>query len=203
MEDNAVIEMIKAQSDDIKYSNTALRLLIVLASLGIFGSMICIFMIVMSAASQGSQSININFLAGTVIFCGLCIAAVVVLCVFDNAARKRFFENEKTLRKNAKRFDGKIVGIEKHINHVKYANEIFDEILYNFLVEYKNENNETVTVKGEGFLNDITEALADDSVTVLELEDGTLVFENYCLRKKTDDNFIKLTTEVKEEDKKV
>ena len=49
--------------------------------------------------------------------------------------------DKKALRKNAVKIEGRIVGIEKRIRHVSYMNDVFDEILWNFQVEYKNENN--------------------------------------------------------------
>lgn len=198
------IKLIKAEGEDSKYSNPMLRLLLALGYLGIFGSIITVYMIIMSAMPRDDHNVEITLMAAALIAFAVCTAAVVFLNIIDKKARKEFFEKENTLRKNAKRFDGKIVGVEKHIRHVRYINEVFDEILWNFKIEYfDDEKNELLTVSGEKFLNDISEVLSEDSVSVFVPEDGSVFFDDYRLKKDPDDEFLKLEVEVYEKDSKV
>ena len=74
--------------------------------------------------------------------------------------------------------------------------EVFDETIWNFIIKYKDENNEIITVKSEKFLNDISEVLASKNVTVYALEDGTFEFGKYKLRENKDDDFVKLKIKI-------
>ena len=198
------IELIRVEGEDARYSNPMLGLLLALGYLGIFGSIITVYMIVMSALSRDDHAVEINFMAAALIALAVCTAAVVFLNIIDKKSRKEFFEKENNLRKNAKKFDGKIVGAQKHIRHVKYLNDVFDEIIWNFKIEYfDDEKNELLTVSGERFLNDISEVLADDSVSVFVMKDGSLRFDDYKLKKNPGDEFIKLEVETDEKDSKV
>lgn len=198
------IELLKAEGEDSRYSNPMIRLLLTLGYLGIFGSIITIYMIVMSALSRDDHAVEVSFMAAALIALVGCIAAVVFLNIIDKKAKKEFFEKEAELRNSAKKFDGRIVGVEKHVRHVKYVNDVFDEIIWNFKIEYfDDEKNELLTVSGERFLNDISEALAEDSVSVFVSKDGSLYFDDYKLKKNPDDEFVKLSVEVFEKDARV
>ncbi len=203
MDKKEKLELVRAEEKDVKYSNPKLRLMLAIGYLGIFGSIITVFMIFMSALSRENHKFDVTYTIVAIVVMTLCIAAVIVLNMLDKKAKKEFFKNEKMLRKNAKKYRGKIVGIEKNIRHVTYMKDVFDEIIWNFIIKYKNENNEIITVKSEKFLNDISEVLASKNVTVYALEDGTFEFGGYKLRENKDDDFIKLKVKINEEDAKV
>ena len=203
MDKNNDFELVRAEEKDSKYSNPKLRLMLAIGYLGIFGSIITVYMITMSALSREDHGFDAAYTAAALVVLAVCIAAVIALNVMDKKAKKEFFKNEKTLRKNAKKYRGKIVGAEKNIRHVTYMKEVFDEIIWNFIIKYKDENNEIVTVKSEKFLNDISEVLASRNVAVYALEDGTFEFGGYKLRENPDDDFVKLKVKVHEEDSKV
>ena len=203
MDKKEKLELVRAEEKDVKYSNPKLRLMLAIGYLGIFGSIITVFMIFMSALSRENHKFDVTYTIVAIVVMTLCIAAVIVLNMLDKKAKKEFFKNEKMLRKNAKKYRGKIVGAEKNIRHVTYMKEVFDETIWNFIIKYKDENNEIITVKSEKFLNDISEVLASKNVTVYALEDGTFEFGGYKLRENKDDDFIKLKVKINEEDAKV
>ena len=196
-------ELVRAEAKDAKYSNPSLRLFLALGYLGIFSSVIAVYMIIMSALSREDHGFNVQYTAVAIVVFIVCLTAVIVMNYLDKKARKEFFKKEKQLLKNAKKYKGKIVAAEKNIRHVKYVNEVFDEIIWNFVIKYKNENDEIITVKSEKFLNDISEVLKSRSVTVYVLEDGSNSFGGYHLREKADDEYIKLKIKVHEEEAKV
>ncbi len=196
--------LFRAESEDSKYSNPMLRLFLTLGFLGIFGSIITLYMIVMSYFSRGKTHFEFEFAAAAVIAFVICAAAVTVLNIIDKKEKNKFLEKEKTKLKNAKRYKGKVIGAEKHINHVRYLNDVFDEVVWNFIIEYfDEETNKNIMVQSEKFLNDISEVLSEDSVTVCVLEDGTLFFEDYRLRESRDKDFIKLKIDIDEINSKV
>ena len=203
MDKNDEFKLIRAEEKDAKYSNPKLRLMLTIDYLGIFGSVITICMIVMSAFSRDNHSVDFKYISAAAVVLILCVAAAAALNVMDKKARKEFLKNEKNLRKNAKKYKGKIVGTEKNIRHVTYMKEVFDEIIWNFIIKYKDENNEIITVKSEKFLNDISEVLASRNVTVYALEDGTFEFGGYKLRENSGDDFVKLKVKVHEKNSKV
>lgn len=203
MDKNEKFELIRAEEKDSKYSNPKLRLILTIGYLGIFGSIITVFMIFMSALSRENHEFDVKYTAAGIVVMMVCTAAVVVLNIQDKKAKKEFFKNENILRKNAQKYRGKIVGAEKNIRHVTYMKEVFDETIWNFIIKYKDENNEIITVKSEKFLNDISEVLASKNVTVYALEDGTFEFGKYKLRENKDDDFVKLKIKINEEDAKV
>ena len=203
MSENAKFELMRAEEKDAKYSNPKLRLLLAIGYLGIFGSIITVFMIFMSALSREDHGFDSMYTAAAIIVLAICTAAVIVLGILDKKAKKEFLKNEKNLRKNAKKYKGKIVGAEKNIRHVQYLKDVFDETIWNFIIKFKDENDEIVTVKSEKFLNDVSEVLASRNVTVYALQDGTYEFGGYKLRENTDDDFVKLKVKINEEDSKV
>ena len=203
MDKNEKFELVRAEEKDSKYSNPKLRLMLTIGYLGIFGSIITVFMIFMSALSRENYDFDVTYTAAAIVVMMVCAAAVVVLNIRDKKAKKEFLKNEKTLRKNAQKYRGKIVGAEKNIRHVTYMKEVFDEIIWNFIIKYKNENNEIITIKSEKFLNDISEVLTSKNVTVYALKDGTFEFGGYKLRENADDDFVKLKIKINEEDAKV
>lgn len=203
MDKNKNFELVRAEEKDAKYSNPKLRLMLTIGYLGIFGSIITVYMIVMSALSREDHGFDVTYTAAAIIVFAVCTAAVAVLNIFDKKAKKEFLKNERNLRKNAKKYRGKIVGAEKNIRHVMYMKDVFDEIIWNFVIKYKNENDEIITVKSDKFLNDISEVLTSKNVIVYELEDGTFEFGGYKLRENPDDDFVKLKVKINEEDSKV
>lgn len=189
--ENTKPTLIKADGDDANYSNKMLRLLLSLGYLGVFGSFICMFMMIMSAVSRENRLLDVKPMAAAIVTLAVCIAVVIAVTILDKKGRKDFQAAEERLLTNAKAVDGRVVGVVKHIRHVSYAREVFDEITWNFKIEYfDEENNETRTVESDRYLNDISTVLADDSVTVYIKSDGTLAFDGYKLRESFDDEYI-------------
>lgn len=190
-EDDTKPTLIRAGGDDANYSNKTFRLFLSLGYLGIFGSFICMFMMIMSAVSRENHLLDVKPMAAAIIALVVCIVAVIVVSLLDKKSRNEFKTAEKKLLANAKSVDGRIVGVVKHIRHVSYAREVFDEITWNFKIEYfDEENNKTCTVESDRYLNDISAVLADDSVKVYIKSDGTLAFDGYKLRESFDDEYI-------------
>ena len=126
MDKKEKLELVRAEEKDVKYSNPKLRLMLAIGYLGIFGSIITVFMIFMSALSRENHKFDVTYTIVAIVVMTLCIAAVIVLNMLDKKAKKEFFKNEKMLRKNAKKYRGKIVGIEKNIRHVTYMMEFYN-----------------------------------------------------------------------------
>jgi len=195
--------LLTAKEKDAKYSNPMLRLFLALGYLGIFSGLITVYMAVMTALSREDHKFEYTYAAAAAVIFAVCIALVLWLNYKDKKARKAFFKHEKELRKNAKKYRGKIVGIEKYVRHVRYLNDIFDEITWRFIIKYKNENDEIVTVKSDDYLNDITDVLVDSKVSVYCLEDDTFEFKGFKLRESDSDVPVKFKVHVFEEDVKV
>lgn len=203
MDKNEKFELIRAEEKDAEYSNPMIRLFLTLGYLGIFGSIIAVYMIIMSALSRDDHGFDVTYTAAAVIIFAVCLVAVILLNISDKKNRNEFLKNKKQLRRNAKKYKGKIVAAEKNIRHVKYMNEVFDEIIWNYVIKFKNENNEILTVKSEKFLNDISEILSSRNVTVYSLENGTYEFGGYKLRESSDEDFVELKVKIREENSKV
>ena len=195
-------ELVRAEDKYAKYSNPTLRLLIALGCLGIFASMVGEFMVVMSAVSQKGQNTQKNMTvgAGALIVFAVCLADVIFLSKRDKHNRKQFLNEQKNLKKTAVKYKGKIVKVQKHIRHVKYMNEVFDETTWRFVVKYKNENEQIITILSEPFLNDISQVLKSRSVDVYVLSDGSCEVSEYKLRVSEDEPPIEFKTELTEEE---
>ncbi len=196
MKDNEQFELVKADEKDCEYSNPLLRILSAVFGIVGFGSLIAIFMAVLSAFAGGASALSVKFFCSAGMAFALSAAAAAIAGYYDKKERRKFLKHKKALRKNAVKIEGRIVGIEKRIRHVSYMNDVFDEILWNFQVEYKNENNETLVVPSDRFLNDISEVLKNDKVTVYVMKDGKIGFGGYQLRKSAEDRPLKLKINV-------
>ena len=182
----------KAETNDIKFSNPVLSMTAALSGLGAFGGIICLCMVLMSALSGGNVSSKF-FCAATVItiICGMIFVAVSF--TFQKQ-KKMYLKKRKELSKNAVRVQGKVVGVTKYVRHVKYMKETFDEVLWCYKIKYK-DGDKYKTVQSDKYLNDISKVLKSDKVDVLILEDKTLVFKNYQLRKDETEPYVKFETE--------
>lgn len=188
--------LLKAEGDNSKHFNPMIQLLSAIAYLGVFGSVICGFMIIMSAASDKNNTLDISLMSVTITVFAVCIAAVIVLGIVNKNSEKKLRQEDNIKILNARRTDGKVVGVVKHINHVAYRHEIFDETIWNFKINYFNEEKNCIcTVESDRYLNDISTVLANDTVTVYIKSDGKLAFDGYKLRKSFDDDYIKLEIE--------
>ena len=62
MENNDKFELIRAEEKDAKYSNPMLRLFLAIGYLGIFGSIITVYMIIMSALSRDDHGFDLSLI---------------------------------------------------------------------------------------------------------------------------------------------
>ena len=203
MEKNEKYQLLKAKEKDAKYSNPMLRLFLTLGYLGIFSALITVYMAAMTALSREDHKFEYSYAAVAAVIFLICIVMVVWLNYKDKKSRKAFLKHEKELRRNAVKYRGRIVGVEKYVRHVRYLNDVFDEVTWRFIIKYKNENNEIVTVKSDDYLNDISDVLADNKVVIYCLEDKTFEFKGYKLRESESDKPVKLKVNVLEDDVKV
>ncbi len=182
----------KAQSKDTDFKSPALNMLIALGGLGVFAGIICIFVILLSALS-GGRSNDQAFIAavGITIICAFVFTASYAAF---NRKKKAYIKNKKSMLTNAKRFSGHIVGIVKNIRHVEYMHETFDEVTWSFKIEYTDDAG-TKTINSDLYLNDITQVLKDDRVSVLVLSDGATAVKNFHLRNETSDPVIDMPVE--------
>ncbi len=187
----------KAERTDTKYKNPALTMTAAIAGLGCFGGIICLCTILLSALSGGNVSGGIFAAAAAVtLVCGAVFAAASIMF---QKRKKEYLKKRRELSKSAVRVQGKVVGVTKYVRHVKYMKDTFDEILWCFKIKYKDGDNYK-TVQSDKYLNDISKVLKSDKVEVLILEDKTLAFKNFKLRKDDNEPFVKLETEIIEQE---
>lgn len=190
----------KAETKDHKYSSPALSMTTAISGLLTFGSTICLMVILLTALSGGD--VREELFAAAVAAALLSGSVFVISWLMFKKAKRVFLKKRKEMYRSARKLTGKVIGVTKHIRHVKYMRDTFDEILWSFKIEYK-DGNEVKTVTSDKYLNDISKVLKSDRVSVFVLEDNTLVFKNYCLRNNESDPYIKLETEVTEQDAEI
>jgi len=177
---NSKFTLQKAQSKDAGFKSPVLNMLTSLGGLGVFGGIICICVVFLSALSQGKAN-GQAFLVSV----GITIISACIFIISYSAFRKKkkeYIKKKKSMIANAACYNGKVTGIVKQIRHVKYMKENFDEITWCFNITY-TDNEGVKNVYGDLYMNDITKVLKDDHVTVLVLNDGSLAFKNFHLRK--------------------
>lgn len=131
--------LLKAYGENEDYNNNVLRLMSALCCLGIFGSIICMLMIAVASLSRNSGFVNIKPLAAAIIVLFVSIAGAAALSFLDKKSKSQFYACEKNCLANAVCIDGNVVGVVKHVRHITYAHEMFNEITWSFKIEYFNE----------------------------------------------------------------
>ncbi len=160
-----------------------LRVLIAVGWMGILAGVMGALAALFALASAGKGGDRLMWSVSGAVMCG------VIVCVLSFADRKnqRKFElKEKEMMDNAAVYKGTITAAEKHIKKIAYANQIFEEITWQFAVEYKDENDNTVTVKSGRYVNDISKSLANPDVDVYIKANGESVIEGIQIAKKGD-----------------
>lgn len=199
MEDSFVLQ--KAASDETKYTNNILSLIIALSGLGAFGSLICLCMTVISAFSRQKFD-NIGLIAASFIGMLLCVLVFVVADEMYKQRKKAYLKAQKKLYKKAERIKGRVVGAVKYVRHVKYMRDTFDDIQWCFKIEY-GFGDEKKIIESDRYLNDISQVLADDRVYVLMLDGEVIAFEGYKLRCDDREPYVQLNTEEIEQESEV
>ena len=190
----------RAETKDHGFSSPALSMAAAIGGLLAFGGLICLGMVFPAILSGGS--VKGEFFAAGVGVTVLGGSLFVISQMMFRKAKREFLKKRKEMYKSGKRFSGRVVGVNKHVRHVKYMKDTFDETLWSFKIEY-NDGGEIRTVTSDKYLNDISQVLKSDKVTVVILGDGTAVFKNYCLRNNENDPCIKLETEETEQDAEI
>lgn len=194
-------ELILAQSSDAKRSAPMLQLLSAVAYLGIFSSLVGAYMIVMSSFSGNESGLIKKAMPAAVLIFAVCVAAVFVFRFLDKRNRAAFEEKEREKLNSSPCFDGEVKKIKKHIRHVSYSHEVFDEITWRFVIEYTDsETGEVCTADSDAYLNDISDILADSGVKVHKLSDGALIFDGYKLKKSFKDKGVSFEVDEESED---
>ena len=133
------------------------------------------------------------------VFLALFGAAAAILWRLDLRIARRYKEEQARLLENARSFDGKVIGCEKISTETVYANALYTEVTWRFVIEYTDENGEAATVKSPRYYNDLSQCLADVNVKVLKKEDGAYSFGDFKLKAKNEDG-VKLPISEIEED---
>ena len=191
------VQLISAEPEySVEYA-PIVRVLLAVSYMGIFGGFMGIIASLLPIVSgkETKESVPLS-VAAIVVFS----AFALVMSIMEKRKRLAYENEQKRLLETAKIFCGNVVSCEKCVRSILYGNKTFDEITWRFVIEYKDENNDTVTVKSGRYLNDISETLKSRDVTVLKKEDGTYSFGSFSL-KGTDKEGIKLdVSESKEEE---
>lgn len=200
-DEKSVPKLILAQSSDSKRSAPMLQLFGALAYLGIFSSLVGAYMIVMSSFSGNESGLMKKAMPAAVLIFAVCVAAVFIFRFLDKKNRAAFEEKEREKLNFSHCFDGEVKKIKKHIRHVSYSHEVFDEITWRFVIEYTDsETKEVCTADSDAYLNDISDILADSDVKVHKLPDGALIFDGYKLKKSFKDKGVGFEVEEESED---
>lgn len=170
------------------YGSFSFSMLLTISYLGIFASIICEFMVIMSSLSQPNGSINYTFMAGGVIAFVVCLAAAVFFTVCENKVKEKIEKKRQDLFENTKPVEGKITGINKYIRRIKHGSDVYEEALWTFNIEYfDKEKNDISAVESEKYLNDITEVLTDNTVCIYFKPDGGFELDGFKLRRSEND----------------
>lgn len=191
------VQLISAEPEcSVEYA-PVLRVLLAVSYMGIFGGFMGIVASLLPIVSgkETKESVPLS-VAAIIVFS----AFALVMSIIEKRRRRAYENEQKRLLDTAEKFSGNIVSCEKCVHSILYGNKTFDEITWRFVIEYKDENNDTVTVKSGRYLNDISEMIKSREVTVLKKEDGNYSFGSFSLR-ETDEEGIKLdVSEIKEEE---
>ncbi len=194
-------ELIPAQSIDSKRSAPMIQLFSAVAYLGIFSALVGAYMIVMSGFSGNKSDLLKKAMPAAVLIFAVCVAAVFVFRFLDKKNRAAFEEKEREKLNSSPCFDGEVKKIKKHIRHVSYSHDVFDDITWRFVIEYTDsESGKVYIADSDAYLNDISDVLADSGVKVHKLSDGALIFDGYKLKKSFGDKGISLEVEEESED---
>ena len=155
-----------------------LRVSLAVCYMGMLSGVVAVFASILGIVSGRNAGDRLYLSITALLLFG---AAAGVLSLVDSRKRRAYEEKRAALRDSAEHFKGRVTACEKTKHTVRYANEDFDEITWKFIVEYENENGDTVTVKTGRYLNDISNILADRSVDIYKTKDGGLLFENFSL----------------------
>lgn len=164
-------------------------MLLALSYLGIFASIICEFMVIMSALSRSDHAINYNVMAGGVIAFVVRGAASILFTVLENKAKKKL-EQERTEALNSiEPVEGKITAVNRYIRRILHGGNVYEESLWTFNIEYYDEEkNETAVIESEKYLNDVTEVLSGDTVKIYFKPDKGFELSGFELRKSNADD---------------
>ena len=155
-----------------------LRVLTAVAYMGIFAGFMGLLASLLPFVSSG-RDVKENMIMSLIAVLFFTVSAIVFF-IFFKKKKSDFFKNNEDLLKNAVKYSGEVVSCEKQIKKIKYGNRDFEEVTWVFIIKYKDEKNDIVTVKSGKYLNDISNVLGGVSVDVLKKSDGTYAFENFC-----------------------
>ncbi len=188
-------QLISGEPEQEEYA-PVLRVLIAVGYMGVLAAVVAAMAAILSLVSgrEAKQSLWLSIAA--VLAFGV---LTFVLSLVDRKKRREFALESKRLLKSAERFKGAVVSAEKHTKKVKYANESFEEISWNFVINYKDENGDAASVKSGRYLNDISNVLGKTDVTVIKKPGGAYAFEGFVLRESGEEGVKLEVAEIEDE----
>lgn len=180
--------LIRAEDKRGKFRKVSYSLPITLSYLGIFSSLICEFMVIMSALSRSNHEINFTVMAGGAIVFVLCTVAAVAFSLLEKRSIQKADEERKEILKGITPVDGTVKNVNKYIRRIHHDGNAYEESVYTFSIEYSDsETGELKTLESEKYLNDVTQVLSDNKVNIYFEKNGDFELDGFVFRKSESD----------------
>ncbi|MBQ1546536.1 MAG: hypothetical protein IIZ59_03285 [Clostridia bacterium] len=162
------MQLVSAEPESEEYA-PILRVLLAAAYMGAFSGFMALLAALLPLVSGKPVKESIPLSIAAILFFSLC---AFVLSMIDNRKKRAFEKEQKELIDSAKKFDGEIVSCDKITSTVNYG-KAFEQTVYVFNAEYKDETGDVQKAVSGKYMNDISHVLTDKKITVMKLADGS------------------------------
>lgn len=185
--------LLKANEFDSDTDRVPFQLLMTVACLGVFSSVVCEFMLIMSALSGTEHKLNYKFMAGGVIVFIVCAAAAFIFGALQKNAVKKLRQKERDFIDSTTPVDGKIIAVNSYVKLIHHGKSTYRETLWSMLIEYTDDDGAVKTIESEKYLNDICEVLTDTAVKIYFKDNERFILDGFKLRKDENDERINVS----------
>lgn len=180
--------LVRAEDKRKKFGKVSYSLPLTLSYLGIFASLICEFMVIMSAFSQPNHTIDFTVMAGGLIVFVISVALTFVFSALEKKSIQKAENIRKEILNSITPVNGKVKSINKYIRRIYHDGNAYEESLYTFNIEYDDpKNGELKTLESEKYLNDVTQVLANNEVKIYFDDNGDAELDGFVFRKSDSD----------------
>ncbi len=181
--DSNIYELIPAEQS----GTGVMPLLISVSYLGIFAGVVSIFMVLMSAMSEGKEGIDFTLLAGSIVVLALCIVLVIVFSLISYKGKEKFRNSHYDLIKNSDGCSGRIISVNRYVERILHKGSAYEQAMWSLNIEYTDKDGKTAVIESEKYLNDVTEVLCGSSVTVYLKNNGKFELDGFEIRQSEED----------------
>ncbi len=188
IQQNSETEYTLIKADEEKFVGVSYSLPLTLSYLGVFSSLVCEFMVIMSALSKPDHAVNYVTLAGGALVFALCVVGAVIFNILQKKSLAKAEIKRNKLLETITPINGKITGVNKYVTHIHHGENLYEQALWTFTVEYADsKSGESKTLESEQYLNDVTEVLKDNDVKIYFTDDDSFELAGFSFRTNEND----------------